>query len=418
MPQQDNIQDIIGNVPNALIKYGMLLIISLLLLFALAGWFIKVPDKLLAKVVLTTVNPPTNIIAKKNGKIISLLRKDNDTIESNNTIAVIESDGKQEDIDWLNLNIPTFKNFQTNPIIVNNLLNSKVVISGEISNDYNTFAQYFRSYYVAINDKTKTTQIANLQTQLTYRTQLESKLKEQSTLASNQVELENKQYERTTILYDKKVNALKDVQDEQKILLAQQSQHKSTEINLLNNSLSIAQIKAQIDELKNTYIIQKKEAENNVIQSLSILENELYKYQKNYVLQSSTNGIISFGTVWNVNQQVKAGQIIATVSSDEQQTIGKITLPIYNTGKLKVCNDVWIKLDNYPYEKNGILKTKVASISQVPFDGNYIVTVYFPKQLITTYHKQIPNKPEMNGTAEIILSDERLFKKLLTNIIE
>ena len=82
----------------------------------------------------------------------------------------------------------------------------------------------FRSYYVAINDKTKTTQIANLQTQLTYRTQLESKLKEQSTLASNQVELENKQYERTTILYDKKVNALKDVQDEQKILLAQQSQ--------------------------------------------------------------------------------------------------------------------------------------------------------------------------------------------------
>ena len=166
MPQQDNIQDIIGNVPNALIKYGMLLIISLLLLFALAGWFIKVPDKLLAKVVLTTVNPPTNIIAKKNGKIISLLRKDNDTIESNNTIAVIESDGKQEDIDWLNLNIPTFKNFQTNPIIVNNLLNSKVVISGEISNDYNTFAQYFRSYYVAINDKTKTTQIANLQTQL------------------------------------------------------------------------------------------------------------------------------------------------------------------------------------------------------------------------------------------------------------
>ena len=48
-------------------------------------------------------------------------------------------------------------------------------------------------------------------------------------------------------------------------------------------------------------------------------------------------------------------------------------------------------------------------ISQKPFDGNYIVTVYFPKQLITTYHKQIPNKPEMNGTAEIILSDERLF---------
>ena len=47
MPQQDNIQDIIGNVPNALIKYGMLLIISLLLLFALVGWFIKVPDKLL-----------------------------------------------------------------------------------------------------------------------------------------------------------------------------------------------------------------------------------------------------------------------------------------------------------------------------------------------------------------------------------
>jgi len=213
------------------------------------------------------------------------------------------------------------------------------------------------------------------------------------------------------------INSLKEVQDQEKTLLGQQSQQKTTEINSINNSLTTQQIKGQIKELNNSYSIQKKEAENNVLQSLAILENELYKWKKTYVLQSTTSGILSFGTVWNVNQQIKTGQVIATVSSDQQQTIGKITLPVYNTGKIKVGNEVRIKLDDYPYEKNGMLKTTISSISHVPFDGNYIVTVNFSDNLETTYHKQIPNKPEMNGTAEIILSNERLINILLSKVL-
>jgi len=46
-----------------------------------------------------------------------------------------------------------------------------------------------------------------------------------------------------------------------------------------------------------------------------------------------------------------------------------------------------------------------------------MVTVNFPNRLETTYHKQIPNKPEMNGTAEIILSNERFISKLLDKFL-
>lgn len=415
--QNDGIQDIIGVVPTSLIRYGMLLIVFLIMLFGLAGWFIKVPEKLTAKIILTTLNPPVNIVSKKDGKIITILKKDNDTIQPNETIAIIESDAKHEDIEWINNNLTTLKNFKNNSTSVNEIINNKTIISGEISNYYNAFVQSFRTYYVITNDKTKLEQIADLKTQLLFRNNLDSKLKEQTALAAKQVELENIQYERTNTLYSKKVNSLKEVQDENKILLSQQSQHKATEINTINNSLTVQQIKGQIKELSNTYTIQKQEAENNILQTLAILENELYKWNKTYLLQSPTNGIISYGTVWNINQIVKTGQVIATVSSTQQQTIGKITLPIYNTGKLKVGNEVRIKLDNYPYERNGILKTTITSISQVPFDGNYIVTVNFPNKLETTYHKQIPNKPEMNGTAEIILSNERLIYRLCEKVI-
>jgi len=415
--QNDGIQDIIGVVPTSLIRYGMLLITFLIILFCLAGWFIKVPEKLTAKIILTTLNPPVNIVSKKDGKIISIHKKDNDTIQPNETIAIIESDAKTEDIEWINNNLSIFKYFKNNNATVNKIINNKIIISGEISNYYNAFIQAFRNYYVISNDKTKQEQIADLKSQLFFRNSLDSKLKEQTVLAAKQVELENIQYERTNTLYTKKVNSLKEVQEEQKTLLSQQSQQKTTEINTINNSLTVQQIKGQIKELNNIYSIQKQEAENNVLQSLAVLENELYKWNKTYLLQSPIRGIVSYGTVWNANQIVKTGQIIATVSSNEQQTIGKITLPIYNTGKLKIGNEVRIKLDNYPYERNGILKTTIASISQVPFNGNYMVTVNFPNRLETTYHKQIPNKPEMNGTAEIILSNERFISKLLDKFL-
>lgn len=415
--QTEGIQDIIGVVPTSLIRYGMLLIAFLVLLFSLAGWFIKVPEKLTAKIVLTTINPPVNIVTKKDGKIISIFKKDNDTILPNEIIAIIESDAKFEDIEWINNQLSTLKNFKNNYIIVNEIINSKILISGEISSNYNAFVQTFRNYYVIINDKTNQEKIEDLKAQLLLRNNLDSKLKEQTALVAKQVELENIQYERTNLLYAKKINSLKEVQDENKILLSQQSQYKTTEINFINNTLTVQQIKGQIKELSNTYTLQKQEAENNVLQSLAILENELYKWNKTYLLQSPTKGILSFGTVWNENQNVKTGQVIATVSSQQQQTIGKIMLPVYNTGKLKKGNEVRIKLEDYPYEKNGILKTTITSISQTPFDGNYIVTVNFPHNLETTYHKQIPNKPEMNGTAEIILSNDRMIFKIFNQFI-
>ena len=92
--QNDGIQDIIGVVPTSLIRYGMLLITFLIVLFCLAGWFIKVPEKLTAKIILTTINPPVNIVAKKGGRIIAINKKDNDTILPNENIAIIESDAK------------------------------------------------------------------------------------------------------------------------------------------------------------------------------------------------------------------------------------------------------------------------------------------------------------------------------------
>ena len=117
---------------------------------------------------------------------------------------------------------------------------------------------WFRKYFVIVNDITKQEQIADLKSQLFFRNNLDGKLKEQTALEAKQVELENIQYERTNILYTKKINSLKEVQDQEKTLLGQQSQQKTTEINSINNSLTTQQIKGQIKELNNSYSIQKK----------------------------------------------------------------------------------------------------------------------------------------------------------------
>jgi hypothetical protein len=63
------------------------------------------------------------------------------------------------------------------------------------------------------------------------------------------------------------------------------------------------------------------------------------------------------------------------VPTQKQQFVGKCTLPILNTGKLSIGQNVNIKLDNYPYNENGMLRGIVTNISTVPNKDTYAIDV-------------------------------------------
>ena len=92
-------------------------------------------------------------------------------------------------------------------------------------------------------------------------------------------------------------------------------------------------------------------------------------------------------------------------------------MPIQGSGKVKVGQQVHIRLNNFPDQEFGYLKGKVSNISPMPIvqeqQNGYVVEIVLPEGMNTNYGKTLPVTREMSGQAEIITEDLRLIERLL-----
>ncbi len=98
--------------------------------------------------------------------------------------------------------------------------------------------------------------------------------------------------------------------------------------------------------------------------------------------------------------------------------IGRVEIPSVGVGKVKIGQNVNIKLDNFPYMEFGLLRGKVKSISLIPFITDnglmYSAEIEIPETLITNYGTELQFSQNMSGLSEIITDDVRLLERLLS----
>lgn len=103
---------------------------------------------------------------------------------------------------------------------------------------------------------------------------------------------------------------------------------------------------------------------------------------------------------------------MSVVPEEEQAVVGQLKVPVRNFGKVAVGQRVHIYLDNFPHQEYGALRGTVRSLSALPKQGYYRVSVAFPDGLTTQYGKQIPFTQQLSGRAEIITEELRLLERL------
>ena len=192
-------------------------------------------------------------------------------------------------------------------------------------------------------------------------------------------------------------------------------------MSLDNLQLSIAQLEQSIFELKQQNSEQEILLHQNLSSSFNQLQTQLAQWEQNYLLISPMDGFCTMTKYWQHNQNIVAGEVLATVVPQHKtKIIGKIELPPRGAGKVKEGQFVNVKFDNYPHMEYGMMKVQIAHISLVPINKenqkNYILEVVFPDSLVTNYGKTLEFSQEMTGSAEIITEDLRLLDKFLNPI--
>ena len=125
-------------------------------------------------------------------------------------------------------------------------------------------------------------------------------------------------------------------------------------------------------------------------------------------------GTVAFTKYWSENQSVTTGEHVLNVIPDNAGAyIGRMTLSMERSGKVKTSMEVNIKLSGFPYLEYGMVRGYVRSKSLVASGDAYIIEVTLPQGLTTLYNRKLDFTQNMQGTAEIITDKIRLLQRII-----
>lgn len=409
--RSEEVQEILTRVPHWLIRWGSVVVLIILVMLLLVSWIVKYPDIVGSEIVITTNTPPQKLVAKTSGKIEAILINDKSNVSKNTPLAVIESTANFKDVFFLKSITDTIDIEKSN-FPFEKLQSAQL---GDIENSFSVFQKEYSAD--ELNRKLQPFKVDgnahSLETiQLSERLKL---LESQKIINQNELELNKLDLERYQTLFNKGIIASQELEKHKLNYLATQKGYK----NLLS---SISSLKSSLNELnrasKTTTINENKEnvnLERNVIQAFYQLKKTIKDWELNYVFRSAIDGKVSFLQIWTKNQTINSGDnVFAIIPNNENGFIGKAKAKAQNSGKIKIGQNVNIRLSNYPDREFGVIKGIVKAISLTPDkDGNLLVDISLPNGLKTSYKKQIAFRQEMSGTADIVTKDARLIERFL-----
>ncbi|MCY1489518.1 Hemolysin secretion protein D, chromosomal [compost metagenome] len=411
--RSEEVQDILTKVPHWMIRWGNVVVLTVLLSLFLMSWIIKYPDIVTTEITITTQIPPQKLITKSSGRIEKIFVKNRENVSENTALAVIENSARYEDVFKLKSIIDTLKidkNFIKFPFE-----SLPTMQLGEVEGPFALFEKDFIAYSLnrdlqpyKVEGAAQSYEVIEIKERLNL-------LQQQKQISETEIQLKKKELERYKKLHEKGIISTQEWE-------TKSLNYLQTEKELRSLSSSISQMKSSLNDLnkssKSTKINETKDDVSlfrNAIQSYNQLKKAIADWELAYVLRSSIAGEVSFMQIWTENQTITAGDnVFSIIPKEVDNYIGKIKAKAQNSGKIKVGQNVNIRLANYPDREFGVIRGKIQSISLTPDkDGNLLIDVSLPNKLETSYQKKIAFQQEMSGTADIVTQDLRLIERLL-----
>lgn len=409
--RSEEVQEILTAVPNWMVRWGNSLFLILIILVLALSWIVKYPDTIESGAVITTTVPPQKEFAQITAKIDSIHVVDSQRVTENQILAVLENTANPEDVLYLKTITDTltvdydslYFPFKELPLL----------FLGDIDQSFAVFENNYYQYQLnkrlqPFSNEAKANEIS-----ITESKRRLSRLQAQYRLSQTEYDFKKADLNRHISLFEKGVISEQEYENKQVALLSTERSHNSLGVSISQLREAIANANSLAKGTEFSRSREETQLLKSTIQSFNQLKRAIKDWENTYVLKSEIEGKVSFLNYWSKNQTVSQGDLVFTIiPSRFSNYLAKLKAPLLNSGKIKVGQDVNVKLQNYPETEFGMLKGKVHNISLTPDkDGYYLVDVSLPEDLITSYNKKIDFKQEMRGTAEIITEDLRLLER-------
>lgn len=414
MPDNE-IDDIISHKPPHIVRWGTLYFFMLLLVMCVISWYIKYPEKVIAKAKLNSINAPQQVIARTEGKLMKLAVKENMKVDKWQVIGYMESIANPQSVLTITQSTDSIIHFITEsrsdevirffPGYENERPTDDL---GELQTAYQVFIQSFITYRDYLHDGFYLQKKRMLRSDLQHIKEMYEVLIEQKKLMIEDVALSEETFDVNKSLSEQKVISLLDYRNEKSKLLVKQLTLPQINASIITNEKEKSEKLKEIAELENQIVIQK----NTFLQSLQTIRSQIHQWQYKYELKAPVAGILSFTGFLQENQEIKAGQILFYIQPINTTYFVEALIPQFNFGKVEKGQNVLLRFQAYPFEQYGSVSGKIDFIKPTPTDSGYLARVELPEGLLTNYGKHLQYREGLTAEANIITEDMRLPQRI------
>jgi multidrug efflux pump subunit AcrA (membrane-fusion protein) len=405
-----------SEIPGSFLRWGLFLFFAIILAILGVTWFINYPDVVTAPVTITTYNSPAPMVAKSGGKIEKLIVDNGEDVSTDQPVAIIENTAQYEDILSLVAFLDTLEGNQDWQNDVNKYSPPEELSIGEVQTSYSRFLTYFFQFREYLRQSYINSKLKLLDQQIRKQNEYTAELLSQEKLSAEDLILVLRSYERDSVLYYSKLHSvtLSEYERSKQALIQKKSAHSSLRASIRNNESSALKMKESRLDLLVQLEKELHQYKLDLDDSFRMLSLAIDQWKEKYLIKSPVKGRITFTSYWNINQVIKAGEILATaVPDDPSRIIARANVPVSGLGKVKTGQEVNIKLSGFPYMEYGVLKGRISTLSLVPAGEYYIAEIDLINGLRSTYGINLGFINEMTGTADIITDNSRLIFRLI-----
>lgn len=414
--RSEAVQDILSFIPHWIIRSGITIVFVAVGLMLLATWLIQYPDIINARITITTETPPAPMVARSSGKIERLFVTEKNEVSSGDYLAAIESTARLSDVLALRVILDSLSVIIHKPeLLLQQTFESRVEL-GDIQSAYLDFLQQVDEYQFMHTTDYHARRIASIESQIAQHYQLSQRLRNQQDLTAKELHLTEGKFARSHALFDKRLISELELGSAEEAFLQKKHAMESAETAIVNNTLQLTEYQKTLLDLRFKQQENERRLTHGMQQSFKRLQTVYADWEQRYILRAPIAGRISFFSYWSDNQFVNASEEVLTVVPVSGDILGKIELPGAGTGKVEVGQRVQIKFDSYPFREFGMVAGEVTGISLVMRENIESISVRLPEGLRSSYDKLIVFKQGMQGTAEIITEDLRLFERIFNQL--
>lgn len=408
--KSEEIKDVLEKTPSSLITWATSIITAILILFVFLCSLIKYPDVINADITITSSNPPIRLFSKSEGKIAKFFVKDERLVKENEILLLLDNTANFDHV----LKVQELvKELNITDILKNNNNLTDTFQLGELQNFYNSFFSSYKQYLFFLKHQPYQNEISNYYLLLNKYKNLSESNQKAFKIKQQQCAITDRDLHRHRQLHNQKLISDVEYEEKQSKAFESQNEMENALLNLKGTEAKISEINLNIEKLKILHFESENNFKNSLYSDFHNFKSELKEWESKYVIKSPIEGKVTLNRYWQNFQNVKKGEeIISVIPNNTGTIIGKVIMPITNSGKVKKGNKGFIYLKNFPYQEFGSLNAIIERISLIPNDEFYSIELSLPNKLTTNYKMKLDFNQEMKGNVEIITEDLSLLQRI------